>query len=32
MAGIREAIGQGRMADFAAEFAAGQAQGDIPPV
>jgi len=32
MAGIREAIGAGRMAAFAADFAARQAEGDIPSV
>jgi queuine tRNA-ribosyltransferase len=32
MAGLRAAIGEGRLAGFAAEFAAGQAQGDLDPV
>ncbi|MFO1129679.1 MAG: tRNA guanosine(34) transglycosylase Tgt [Rhodospirillales bacterium] len=32
MARMREAIGAGRFARFAAEFAAEQAQGDIPPL
>jgi queuine tRNA-ribosyltransferase len=32
MAGLREAIGDGRLAAFAAAFAAGQALGDIAPL
>jgi queuine tRNA-ribosyltransferase len=32
MAGLREAIGAGRLTDFAAEFAESQAKGDIPPI
>ena len=32
MAGLREAIGAGRLDDFAAEFAESQAKGDIPPI
>jgi queuine tRNA-ribosyltransferase len=32
MAGLRAAIAEGRLAGFAAEFAAGQAQGDLDPV
>jgi queuine tRNA-ribosyltransferase len=31
MAGLRIAIAQGRLADFAAEAKAGWAQGDLPP-
>jgi queuine tRNA-ribosyltransferase len=32
MAGLRAAIGEGRLAGFAAEFAAGQTGGDLEPV
>ena len=31
MAGLRQAIGEGRLAAFVAEFEAGRAGGDIPP-
>ena len=32
MADLREAIGEGRLDDFAAAFEESQAQGDLPPV
>ncbi len=32
MAGLREAITGGRLADFAAAFHAGRAEGDLPPM
>jgi queuine tRNA-ribosyltransferase len=32
MRGLRAAVERGRLADFAAAFAAGQAQGDLPPL
>ena len=32
MADLREAIGEGRLDDFAAAFEERQAQGDLPPV
>lgn len=32
MAGMREAIAEGRFAAWEAEFHAGRAEGDIPPI
>ncbi|PQO22363.1 tRNA guanosine(34) transglycosylase Tgt [Rhodobacteraceae bacterium WD3A24] len=32
MAGLREAVGAGRVEDFAAAFHAARAQGDLPPL